>query len=603
LKIKLFVVVIGFINYLNIFLPKEEVVLLNTTSSFVVLQTDSLSRNYYKSKGYLEKEDYKNALIEAQKIFEGDKNIGNKESILANLLLANIFYATRSNHNAIKYYKKTLSELKNNSFDQFRNGKDTLFNKDLIKAEALLNYGNTYYRLNLIDELNIHKDSALYFYNEVNRISSLNKDILEVKSRAYSNSSVIYLNDSLFEKAEKFAKLAIDIHKNQNKKVNEAGALVNLANIYLTENKYGEAKKTYYNALDLIRNEKSSKALMVREKIYFNLAYNLYKLKDYQAYFYQELSYNIKDSLREKEVRGFIEELDAKYNFNVKKDLLLKEEENKRLKDQRIFWVIAVISIIIILSLLYWINYFKLKQKNLGLELSKSQLIQSQHIEKIRSESQARILNATIDGKETERKQIAETLHDSVSALLSSANLHLQATRSHFNGGTPIEIEKTQKIITEASQTIRDLSHTLVSSVLLKFGIEYAIKDMADKYSNSKIKIETNIGYTRRYHQNFEIKVYNIIQEFINNILKHSKAQNAMIEMNEIDGKLSFKITDDGIGFDKTLITNKDGLGLNQIEARIQMMEGYFFVDSNKGNGTVIKVELPILEKEEINLV
>lgn len=603
MKIKLFVVVIGFINYLNIFLPKEEVVLLNTTSSFVVLQTDSLSRNYYKSKGYLEKEDYKNALIEAQKIFEGDKNIGNKESILANLLLANIFYATRSNHNAIKYYKKTLSELKNNSFDQFRNGKDTLFNKDLIKAEALLNYGNTYYRLNLIDELNIHKDSALYFYNEVNRISSLNKDILEVKSRAYSNSSVIYLNDSLFEKAEKFAKLAIDIHKNQNKKVNEAGALVNLANIYLTENKYGEAKKTYYNALDLIRNEKSSKALMVREKIYFNLAYNLYKLKDYQAYFYQELSYNIKDSLREKEVRGFIEELDAKYNFNVKKDLLLKEEENKRLKDQRIFWVIAVISIIIILSLLYWINYFKLKQKNLGLELSKSQLIQSQHIEKIRSESQARILNATIDGKETERKQIAETLHDSVSALLSSANLHLQATRSHFNGGTPIEIEKTQKIITEASQTIRDLSHTLVSSVLLKFGIEYAIKDMADKYSNSKIKIETNIGYTRRYHQNFEIKVYNIIQEFINNILKHSKAQNAMIEMNEIDGKLSFKITDDGIGFDKTLITNKDGLGLNQIEARIQMMEGYFFVDSNKGNGTVIKVELPILEKEEINLV
>ncbi|MFK8060425.1 MAG: sensor histidine kinase, partial [Polaribacter sp.] len=310
-------------------------------------------------------------------------------------------------------------------------------------------------------------------------------------------------------------------------------------------------------------------------------------------------SYEIEDGIRNKEVRTMIEEVTAQYDVKGVK----KEEENKRLKDQRAFWVFGIGSILVILSLLYWINIYKLRQKNLGLKLSQTQLIQSQKIEKIKSDSQIRILNATIDGKESERKEIAETLHDSVSALLSSANLHLQATRSQFNGNTPVEVDKTQQIITEASQKIRDLSHTLVSSVLLKFGLKFAIKDMADKYSNSQINIKSEIGKVRRYNQNFEIKAYNMIQELLNNILKHSKAKNATVNLTEKDKKLYLKITDDGIGFDKTKITEKAGLGINQIDARIQMMNGFFYIDSTKNDGTIINIELPILEKEKVKLV
>ena len=125
---------------------------------------------------------------------------------------------------------------------------------------------------------------------------------------------------------------------------------------------------------------------------------------------------------------------------------------------------------------------------------------------------------------------------------------------------------------------------------------------MADKYSNSQIKIDTRIGDIRRYEQNFEIKMYNIIQEFVNNILKHSRAKNAMIKLEEIDGKLSLKISDDGVGFDKTKITVKDGLGINQIDARIQMMKGEFNIVSAINNGTFIKIVMPVLEKEEPNL-
>lgn len=583
---------------------KRNEVVFNTTSSFVI-QNDSLTVNYSKAKTLYDNKDYVSSLRMALKVTELNSYKNEEEKILINHLISNIYYATRNNKNALIYYKKTLDYLKkdNKYADGNKIDNNFSFDKDYIVSETLLNYGNTFYRLNINEGLSKYKDSALYYYKKVDETTSPQKNVLEVKSKAYNNLSGIYMNDSLYNKAKEFALKSISIHKQLNNKVNQAAALGNLSSIYLSENNYDEAKKIYFEALDLIRNINTSKALEVREGLYYNLAYNLYKLKDYKAYDYQELSYILKDSLRDKEFRGMIAEITEKYNFDVKKNLLLKEEENKRLKDQRAFWVIGITGFIIIISLLYWVNFYKLKQKNLGLELSQSQLIQNQNIEKLRSESQVRILNATIDGKETERKQIAETLHDSVSALLSSANLHLQATRSQFNGKTPIEIDKTQEIITEASQKIRDLSHTLVSSVLLKFGLKFAIKDMADKYSNSQIEIEISVGEVRRYHQNFEIKVYNIIQEFVNNILKHSKAEKATIELNEVNDKLSLRITDNGVGFDKTKITQKDGLGINQIDARIQMMNGIFHIDSSKNNGTIINVELPILEKEEPNLV
>ena len=234
--------------------------------------------------------------------------------------------------------------------------------------------------------------------------------------------------------------------------------------------------------------------------------------------------------------------------------------------------------------------------------LFRSELIQQQKLEKIKNESQIRILNATLDGKESERKQIAETLHDSVSALLSSANLHLQACKTQFNGKTPIEVDKSQSIINEASQKIRDISHTLVSSILLKFGLSFAIKDIAEKFSNSELQIDHETRYIKRYDQGFEIKLYNIIQEFINNILKHRQASHAMITLVEKNKKLILIIEDNGQGFDKETIPEKDGLGINQIDARIQMMKGKFNIESGKGKGTKITIELPVFEKEAVTI-
>jgi two-component system NarL family sensor kinase len=392
-----------------------------------------------------------------------------------------------------------------------------------------------------------------------------------------------------------YAGKAITIYDENNSKVNKASALNNLGNIYLDLGKFKAAKEIYNQGISSIKNNQSSKAKRYTQDLNYNLAWAMRKLKDYKAYDYQEISFNMRDTLRNKEFRSAIEQITAENNvYDVK-----REEKDKRLRQRNTFWIFTVISVIIIISLLYSLSFYKLKQKNLGLKLSQIKLNKEQNIEKLKSEYQIKILNAAIDGKESERKEIAEILHDSVSALLSSANLHLMAVKARFKeDNIPIEIDKTQKIIKEASVNIRDLSHTLVSSVLLKFGLNFALKDMASKYSNSALHIEIDIDDSRRYHQNFEIKVHNIIQEFLNNILKHSKAQNAFIKFYEKNNRICFQIFDDGIGFDKTKIFKKDGLGLNQIDARIQIMDGKFLVESAIGEGTTISVELPIVEKD-----
>jgi two-component system, NarL family, sensor kinase len=593
-----------------------EGVFSKNSSSVFLFKTDSLIKIKYNRISKLKDEEkYVIALKEALELVDECKK--NEDSFWiykASYLLGDIYKSTNKLEKSLKFYKESLALLNSTSSEK----EHTKFTT-LDFAKTVLRVGTIYHRLavsiditknrSILDSIKesqkkkIFTDSAKLFYEKTEQFATLNIEIENLKATAFSNLSTIYEVDSNYVKATYYVQKAIEINKNNNNNLRTANALNNLGNIYLSQKEYQKSKRIYTEGLELIKNNNNPKAIKSKAILYFNLAWAMRNLKEFKAYDYQELYYEIQEDRREKEFRGIIDEVTEKYDFDSKKELLLKEEENKRLKDQQTFWIIGIIALITIISLIYVINLYKLKQKNLALSFSQNQLLKNQEIEKLKSESQVRILNATIDGKETERKQIAETLHDSVSALLSSANLHLQATRKQFNGRTPIEIDKTQKIIEEASYKVRDLSHNLVSSVLLKFGLTFAINDIADKYSNSELTIDTEITNIGRYLQSFEIKVYNIIQEFINNILKHSEADNALIELKEENNIIFLTISDDGIGFDKTKINTKAGLGINQIDARIQMMRGKFNIKSSENNGTKISVELPIVEKEAPNHV
>ena len=135
---------------------------------------------------------------------------------------------------------------------------------------------------------------------------------------------------------------------------------------------------------------------------------------------------------------------------------------------------------------------------------------------------------------------------------------------------------------------------------MLKFGLAFAVHDMCQKYSNSEMTLHSDDDGIKRYHQDFEIKIHNIIEELVNNILKHSKAANATIMLaHRENDMLSVRISDDGVGFNPRSVRGKDGLGLSHIEARIKVMKGVFNIVSSKNNGTNIFILVPIQSKEK----
>ncbi len=502
-------------------------------------------------------------------------------------LIAEIYRNNRDHKKAISFYKKSIELIK---IDLLDGQKIDSINQKYL-AENLLRLGSQYQFLK-------KNDSAVFYYEKLGALTTLEEDIVSFQAISFSNLSGIYQYDTTYvnnyDKAIEFAKKAIAIHQNKNNRISQASAINNLANVYLLNGNFEQSKKTYFEGIKLIKRDTSNRAIKVKASLYNNLSWAMRQLKEYKAYDYQETAYNMKDELRDIETQEMLERVTGEFNVSM----VRKEGKLQKQKAENLTWIIGSSFFSIILLLAFLLNQYKLRQRNLSLQLSKQELVQQQKLEKVRTEAQIRILNATLDGKETERKQIAETLHDNVSALLSSANLHLQACKKIFTGSIPKEVDKSQDIIHEASQKIRDLSHTLVSSVLLKFGLAYAIKDMAEKYSNSQLEIVFQTQNIQRYDQDFEIKLHNIIQELVNNAIKHSNASIAEINLVEKRKKILLTIKDNGKGFDTSKMSHKDGLGINQIDARIHMMSGKFIIDSQKGKGTKISIELPVYMKK-----
>ncbi|APG65164.1 hypothetical protein LPB136_07290 [Tenacibaculum todarodis] len=564
--------------------------------TFFVIQKDSISKEYYKAIDKFKRKEFSEALELSFVALE--KSNAQEEIINVNYLIGNIFRKTNNHNRAIKYYLNTLEYFKNNASIIQENN---LINEDLLS--------NLYYRLATEYQLNKNIDSSLFYYDKLFELNLINKKASLLKSNAYNNLSAIYRDNSSLKdltKAKFFINKALDINKVFGENLVLASNYGNLANIFMEEENFNKAKSLYLKAIKLLENDNREEAVKYKEVLYDNIGWTLYNMKNYRAYEYLDKSVAIRDSINDIGLRKAIKEIETRNNV----ELATKDAESKRiiaekneLQANQTTWLVGIAGFATIALLLYLVNVYKLRQQKLKTQLSENELIQQKDIEKIKLESQIKILNATLDGKETERKQIAETLHDNVSALLSSANLHLQASQKQFNGNIPVELDKTQEIIKQASQQIRDLSHNLVSSILLKFGLEYAIKDTADKFSNSEISFFTKIEGVRRYDQSFEIKVYNMVQEFANNILKHSKANEAFLSAKEENGVLEILVEDNGKGFNSEDPINKDGIGLNQINARVKMLNGTFVIDSAENEGTKIKITLPIQERKKTFIV
>ncbi|KFF18512.1 tetratricopeptide repeat-containing sensor histidine kinase [Flavobacterium hydatis] len=271
-----------------------------------------------------------------------------------------------------------------------------------------------------------------------------------------------------------------------------------------------------------------------------------------------------------------IDKIESQYK-SKQQSLLSEQSRNKKV-------VSIMVSLFIVSLILFYFFYqnTKLKQNN--------------RLKDIQSKIQQNIINASIDGQESERKKIALFLHDNISALLSSAGMHLNVFSTQ-NEPVSEEILKTKFILQEAHDKVRDLSHELLPTLLVRFGLFYALEDLCEKNSNSTILFEYSctIPSKTRYNEKFEMRIYFIISELLNNIIKHSEASLASVSLTEDNGNLIVNVTDNGKGYKTNKFHIDEGFGLNQIRARIKNLKGEITVVSKIDIGTSIRVEVPIV--------
>lgn len=198
-----------------------------------------------------------------------------------------------------------------------------------------------------------------------------------------------------------------------------------------------------------------------------------------------------------------------------------------------------------------------------------------------------------------ERQRLARELHDSVTQSLYSVTLYAEATRMALvseNLGTAAEnLSELRNMAREAMLDMRLLIFELHPPILEKEGLVAAIQTRLESVeARSGVKADFTVEGERRLPLNIEADLYRIVQEALNNVVKHAKAEYIRIDLHFDDSLFRMKIWDNGTGFDPMSAAQSGGMGLRGIEERVQSMNGKLLVDSYPGNGTTIIVEIEV---------
>ncbi|MEO6488942.1 MAG: ATP-binding protein [Ferruginibacter sp.] len=226
----------------------------------------------------------------------------------------------------------------------------------------------------------------------------------------------------------------------------------------------------------------------------------------------------------------------------------------------------------------------------------KKKLKHQQDMQLLQESQQNQLIEAAVRSEEIERHRIAETLHDEVGAILSSSKLHLQAIKADSLDKHDQQLhEKGKELLNEGIQKVRGISHNLHSNILKEFGLNEAIRHFITKLSKEavlKTSTELDDSYATKNPEN-DISIYRMIQELVNNIMKHSHSSEIRITSSFNDEGLTISMFHDGSGLSQEQFEEyrylKEGLGLKNIQNRVILLKGRvaFFSGPNDNSITI----------------
>jgi two-component system, NarL family, sensor kinase len=514
--------------------------------------------NVYMSQG-----NYPDALDYYFKALKIKETLGNKREIASTMGNIGIVYFNQADYNkALDYFLRSLKIA------------EELDDKNII-ASWLGNIGSVYNTQKSYSE-------ALEYYEKALKIAEEIGDKKLVTDNL-GNIGAIYGVQKEYETSLGYFYKALAVARELGNKNTVAINLGNIGSIYSYMKKYPEAEDYLKKAIAL---DDSIGALDYQMQFENELS-NLYSATGKHALALEHYKNYIaaRDSLFNEENTKKTVRLEMNFEFQKKQEAdKLKQEQkealfNEQLKRQRIIgWAGILLFVLILLSIILLFNRHRLKQKNLH--------------QKELAEQQKQAAIAVMDTQERERKRIAEDLHDSLGHLLSTVKLNLQTLpedQKHY-------YVNALQLLNQASTEIRNISFDLMPQTLEEEGLIPALHELADKIRKSSlydIMVMVHDMDNVELDKQMKFNIYRIVQEAVNNILKHADAKEINIQLIRQKDQLTIMIEDDGKGFN-ALEVKSSGRGMQNINARSQWLHGTIEIDSTPGRGTTITITIPI---------
>ena len=300
------------------------------------------------------------------------------------------------------------------------------------------------------------------------------------------------------------------------------------------------------------------------------------------------------DRLINEEIQGKTLELEKKYESEKQRNQILQLESQNATqqavnqKRQLTIWILVILAFSLsAIGLL-------IQRKN-----QHKQRLQLQRIKELETEKQLTATEAVLKGEEQERSRLAKDLHDGLGGLLSGIKFSFQTMKGNLIL-TPENarlFERSLDMLDTSIMEMRRVAHNLMPENLIKFGLDSALRDFCEDITQSGVVQLRYISIGLKgeeIDQTTAISLYRIIQELVNNILKHAEAKQALVQLTKNENLILLDVEDDGKGFDHSKMLLSTGIGWTNIKSRLEYLNAKVTLNSAPGKGSSIHIEVQL---------
>jgi signal transduction histidine kinase len=310
------------------------------------------------------------------------------------------------------------------------------------------------------------------------------------------------------------------------------------------------------------------------------------------AFRYQRRLWQLSDTLHTEAAARGLAEMQTKYDTERKdaqsRIQALRLREQRLLVRKRNAQLIAAGAALLLMLVAGWGLY---RRRALRQQLELEQ--QRQQLERQRAA-------AVLAAEENERRRIGSDLHDGLGQLLTAAKLNLHALEQQLGDrldGQQVLLDNAVAVVDESFREVRSISHNLMPNALIKRGLVQAVRDFLDKLpSGNGLRVEVEVFglENARLDPTVESVLFRVIQELVQNIVKHAQASEVTVQLVQGEAELTVVVEDNGRGFDPKALPADAGIGLRNVETRMAYLGGHAYFDATPGRGTTVTLEVPL---------